>query len=326
MRAIVYDGYGGPDVLRVADLPDPVPGPGQVRVAVYVAGVNPVDAKVRRGDLAAFLPAHFPQRIGNEYAGTISALGTGVDTFAVGDEVLGSASAQAYAELVVVDVVDVVRKPIGLSWDVAGALPAVAQTAATALDALAIGAGDTVLIHAAAGGVGTIAVQLARSRGATVIGTASKENHDYLRRLGALPVEYGPGLVQRVVDITPGGVSAALDLVGGEAISVSLELVADRRRVGTTVDAAAAVKLGIQRVGGRSLPALQEIAAAVANGGWVLPVDASFDLQTARRAHESIESGHVRGKLALRVRQWRSNAGMPTTDVYRLTSRFDKVL
>jgi enoyl reductase len=298
---VVFDRYGGPDVLRVVDLAEPEPGPGELRIRVRVAGVNPVDAKRRRGDFAAFAPAEFPQRLGNEYAGTVDALGPDIARFAVGDEVLGSAGGTAYADLVVVDAADVVAKPPAVPWEVAGALPAVGQTAHTALTAVGVGPGDTVLIHAAAGGVGTVAVQLAAARGARVIGTASPANHDYLRELGAVPVAYGPGLVERVRALAPDGVDAALDLVGGEAIDASLTLVADRQRIGTTVDLRAAREHGIQRVGGRSTAALAELVGRCATGGLVLPVDASYRLEAAPDAHARIETGHVRGKLALRL-------------------------
>jgi enoyl reductase len=304
MRAVIFERYGGPDVLRVADLPVPEPGPGPVRVRVRVAGVNPVDVKRRRGDFAAFAPAgppqsQFPQRLGNEYAGTVDALGSEVTGLAVGAEVLGSTGGDAYADFVVVPAADVVPRPPDAPVEVAGALPAVGQTAHTALAAIGVGPGDTVLVHAAAGGVGTVAVQLARMLGARVVGTASPANHEYLHGLGAIPVAHGPGLVERIRELAPDGVDAALDLVGGEAIAASLALVADRRRIGTTVDARAAKEHGFQRVGGRSTPALVELVGLVASGGLVLPVDASYPLESAPQAHVRVEAGHVRGKLAL---------------------------
>ncbi|PZF97947.1 NADP-dependent oxidoreductase [Micromonospora deserti] len=193
--AIAFSAYGGPDVLHPIDIDPPLAEAGQVRVRVKAAGVNPVDVKLRRGDFAATMPIKFPCRLGNEYAGIIDQVGDGVAGFVTGDEVLGSATGQAYAEYVLVNAADVVRKPADMPWTVAGGLPAVGQTAYTALRQIAVQPGDTVLIHAAAGGVGTMAVQLARLWGATVIGTASEHNHDYLRSLGAIPVAYGDGLV-----------------------------------------------------------------------------------------------------------------------------------
>jgi enoyl reductase len=288
-------------VLHLVDVDDPVPGAGQVQIRVRTAGVNPIDAKLRRGDLAALVPAAFPQRLGNEYAGVVAALGTDVTGVAIGDEVFGSATAQCYADAVVVDAADVVARPPGMPWEVAGTLSAVGQTASTALSALEVQRGDALLVHGAAGGVGTIAVQLARQRGATVIGTASQANHDYLRTLGATPVSYGPGLLERVVRIAPDGVDAALDLVGGDAVTTSLALVDDRCRIGTTVDAGAARVHGIQRVGGRSTAVLHELAALYAGGLLTVAIEGTYSLADAARAHERIETGHVRGKLVLLV-------------------------
>ncbi|WP_414942723.1 NADP-dependent oxidoreductase [Amycolatopsis sp. cmx-11-51] len=302
MRAIVYDRYGPPEVLRLAELPDPEPGPGQVRIQIRVAGVNPVDAKSRGGAFASpDEPAAFPRRVGNEYAGLVDALGPGVTALAVGEAVLGSAFAQAYAELIVADADAVVAKPDSLDWALAGALPAAGQTAAAALTALTIRAGDTLLVHGAAGGVGTVAVQLARLRGATVIGTASPANHDYLRALGIIPVAYGDGLVDRVATHAPGGVDAALDLVGGESVLASLALGIAPTRIGTTVDTDAVRSHGIQRVGGRSIDALREVTELASTGTLRIPVDASLGLGEAAEAHRRIERGHTRGKVALHV-------------------------
>lgn len=301
MRAIVYDRFGGPEVLHLVEVDDPIPDPGEVQIRVRTAGVNPVDAKQRRGDFAAVVPAHFPQRLGNEYAGVVTALGSGVTGFAIGDEVFGSATGQCYAGAVVVDAAEVVGKPPEIPWEVAGTLPAVGQTAYTALDALDVRRGDTLLVHAAAGGVGTVAVQLARQRGATVIGTASQANHEYLRGLGVTPVAYDAGLAERVTGLAPHGVDAALDLVGGDAITVSLRLVADPHRIATTVDAEAARTYGIQRVGRRSTAALRELAVLYTDGGLTLPIDATYPLADAARSHEHLETGHVRGKIALLV-------------------------
>jgi enoyl reductase len=208
---VVFDEYGGPDVLHVADLPAPVPGPGQVRVAVRAAGVQPFDALFRSGAARQWVPATFPQRLGNDFAGVVDIAG---GRFAVGDEVLGWAMLCAYSEHVVVGVDDIVRKPAAMPWPEAGALSASGQTAGTALTALGVADGETVLIHAAAGGVGSLAAQIALARGARVIGTASARNHDYLRTLGAEPVAYGDGLVERLRTLAPDGVDAALDASG----------------------------------------------------------------------------------------------------------------
>ncbi|MGV9456098.1 NADP-dependent oxidoreductase [Streptomyces sp. NPDC003635] len=298
--AVAFSAYGGPEVLRPLEFQEPVAGPGEVRVRVRAAGVNPVDVKLRRGDFEGMVPVTFPQRLGNEYAGVIDQVGAEVTGFAVGDEVLGFTAMAAYTEVLTVPADAVAVKPGALSWEVAGALSAVGQTAYNALRELKVGAGDTLLVHAAAGGVGTVAVQLARRLGARVIGTASERNHDYLRSLGAEPVVYGEGLVARVRDIAP--VDVVLDAVGGAAVDASLELVADRSRIGTTVDQRAADEHGIVRLrGARSADVLAELAGLAAGGELVLPISASYALTAAEEAHREVEGGHVRGKVVLTV-------------------------
>jgi enoyl reductase len=297
--AIVFAEYGDPEVLHPIDIDPPTAEARQVRIRVKAAGVNPADVKLRRGDFAAVMPVDFPSRIGNEYAGTIDQIGDEVTGFAAGDQVLGSATGQCYAEYVVADAADVVRKPAMMPWTVAAGLPAVGQAAHTALRQIAVRAGDTLLIHAAAGGVGTIAIQLAHLWGATVIGTASERNHDYLRALGATPVVYGDGLLERVHALAPGAIDAALDAIGGEAITVSLALVPDRHRIGTLVDAEAARTYGIQRVGGRSTAALRELVTLYEDGSLQLPIHATFPLTEAHHAHREVQTGHVRGKVVL---------------------------
>ncbi|MFI7638361.1 NADP-dependent oxidoreductase [Nonomuraea sp. NPDC049400] len=298
---IAFSHYGPPEVLSPLQIDTPRPGPGQVLVRIHAAGVNPVDCKLRRGDFADAFPARFPQRLGNEFAGTIIALGPDIppgSSVAVGTDVVGSTTAQAYAEVLLADADSLVVKPPSVPWDVAAGLPAAGQTAHTALSQLGVGRGDTVLIHAAAGGVGTFAVQLARQLGAQVIGTASERNHDYLRDLGAIPTIYGLGLSDRVRDLAPEGIDAALDLVGGQAITASLALVPDRHRIGTTVDQHAVKEHGVQRVGGRSLTALREVVDLAASGRLSLPVQ-TFPLREVPRAHHLVEGGHVRGKVVL---------------------------
>src|SRR4051812_45311895 len=187
-RAVKIEEYGPPEVLQIVEVDEPIPGPGEVRVNVKVAGVQPFDIKTRRGDMAERMPLTFPATLGNEYAGVVDQVGEGVEGLAVGDEVLGSTSSQAYADLIVVPADQAVPKPPGLDLVTAGALVAAAQTASGALLELGVRADDTLLVHAAAGSVGTLAVQLAVEAGATVIGTASPANHDYVRSLGAIPV------------------------------------------------------------------------------------------------------------------------------------------
>jgi enoyl reductase len=189
-----------------------------------------------------------------------------------------------------------------MPWSEAGVLSASGQTAATALDELQVGAGDTLLIHAAAGGVGTFAVQLARARGATVIGTASVRNHDYLRSLGAIPVTYGPGLEERVRDAAPGGVSAVLDAIGGEALDASVKLMNDTKRIVTITDWTAPARLGVRRIGtDRSVQRLNDLTGLYRKGQLTIPVTGTHPLAEAAAAHREVEAGHVRGKVALTV-------------------------
>jgi enoyl reductase len=299
-RAIVFSAYGPPSVLHEVEVEEPDVGPGQVRVRVKTAGVNPVDYKMRRGDFADLAPAHFPQTLGNEFAGVVDQVGDGVTAFAAGSQVLGFTSAAAYAELVVVGADQITAKPAGMPWEVAGALSAAGQTAYNALRELRVAAGETLLIHGASGGVGTVAVQLARSVGATVIGTASPANHDYLRSLCAIPVAYGNGLIPQVQALAWNGIDAALDLAGGEAITASLALVTDTNRIGTTVDAEAAEKHRIRRLRGvRSAQTLTALADLHAKGKLQILISATYPLDQAAAAHQDLETGHIPGKIVL---------------------------
>lgn len=302
MRAAAFAEPGGPEVLRVTELPAPQAGPGQVRVRVRTAGVQPFDAAVRAGWVPQGLTGGLPRIPGNEFAGVVDQVGEGVTGVSAGAEVLGFSLLKCYAEYVVVPAGDVTGKPASMPWEVAGGLTAGAQTAELALDALAVGEGDTLLVHAAAGAVGTVAVQVARMRGATVIGTAREENHDYLRELGAIPVTYGPGLADRVRAVAPGGVDAALDGAGGEALEVSLELVKDRARILTLVEHAKAAELGIKVTQGtRSAERLARYAALHAEGRLKWHVRRTYPLERAADAHREIETGHGRGKIVLTI-------------------------
>jgi enoyl reductase len=300
-RIVVFDEYGDPDVLHVAEVADPAAGPGEVRIRVKAAGVQPFDCLTRRGDFAAYNPLEFPVHLGNEVAGIIDQVGTGVAGFAAGDEVIAFLSMGGYGDTVVVPAGQAGRKPAAMPWPEAGVLTASGQTAYTALDELGVKAGDTLLIHAAAGGVGSYAVQLARVRGATVIGTASARNHEYLRSLGAIPVSYGPGLIDRVRAAAPAGVDAVLDAVGGEALDVSVELMGGAtKRVVTIADWANAARLGVRRIGTeRSVRKLDDLTRLYRDGRLVIEVARAFPLSRAADAHREVASGHVRGKVAL---------------------------
>ncbi|MFC7527479.1 NADP-dependent oxidoreductase [Actinoplanes sp. GCM10030250] len=299
MRAAVFDRYGPPDVLRVIALPDPTPGPGEVLVRVHAAGVQPFDVAVRGGTMP-WVKATFPQQLGQEYSGVVEQIGPEVRDLPVGTPVLGSTMLNGAAELLTVPAGNVVVKPGILDFPTAAGLVAAAQTASGALQELGVTASDVLLVHAGAGSVGTIATQLARLTGATVIGTASPGNHDYLREIGAVPVPYGKGLLEaiRTTGLTP---TVALDAAGGEAIAQSVALGIDPDRVGTIVDDKAAAEFGTRVVrAGRSPQRLAEVVALAAQGRITMPIR-TFTLDEIAAAHAVVESRHGRGKVVVTV-------------------------
>lgn len=301
-KIVVFDEFGGPEVLRLVEVPDPVPGTGQVLIRVRSAGVQPVDCATRRGEFAKYRPLPFPIRLGNEVAGVVERVGDGVTDFAAGDEVIAFLTLEGYADAVVVAADQVGRKPEKMSWAEAGVLTASGQTAYTALDELGVGPRDTLLIHAAAGGVGSFAVQLAVARGARVVGTASERNHEYLLSLGAVPVTYGPGLADRVRAAAPQGVTCVLDAIGGDALDASVELLGGTERIVTIADWARSAELGIRRIGTqRSVAKLDELTRLWSAGQLRVEVAETVPLSRAADAHRLVETGHVRGKVALVV-------------------------
>jgi len=292
MKAVAFTEFGGPEVLRVLDLPEPQAGPGEVRVHVKAAGVQPYDAAVRAGWEPPGLALGWPRVPGNEFAGIVDE-----GDLPAGTEVLGFTAVQAAAEYIVVPATDVTPKPAEMPWEVAGGFTAGTQTASIALEALQVKEGETLLMHGAAGSVGTAAVQLARLRGATVIGTASEANQDYLRELGATPVVYGEGLKDRVASL---GVDVVLDGAGGPALDLSLELVKDRSRILTLVEHGRAADLGVLvSKSGRSAARLAELAALYAKGDLRFHVRRAYPYTEAVAAHREIETGHGRGKIVL---------------------------
>ncbi len=307
MRAVAIHEYGGPELLQLVDMPEPIVGPDVVLVRTRAAGVNPVDFKIRKGGLASRYPCHFPLIPGWDVAGVVEAVGPAVPELSVGDEVMGYVRRDhiqwgTYAELVPAPVRTLAPKPSSLSWTQAAALPLAGLTAWQALTrVLDVGKDDIVLVHAAAGGVGSFAVQLAQILGARVIGSASEANHDHLRALGAEPVVYGEGLVERVRALAPEGVTV-LDLVGGEALDVSPQLLGEGGRLASVVDAAR-----VRELGGRywfvrpDLDDLTTLSRLVNEERLVVHVEATFPLEQAADAHRLIEGGHMRGKLALEI-------------------------
>lgn len=298
MKAIVYSEYGGPEVLRLEDVAEPHAGPGQVRLKVAAAGVNPVDYKIRNGWMPDMAPASLPAILGLEAAGVVDEVGAGVTGVAVGDEVMAPTVTGSYAEYALAD--DFARKPAGLGWETAAALPVALETADRVLDTLGVTAGETLLVHGAAGAVGAFGAQLAVARGATVIGTASPRNHDYLRSLGAIPVTYGDELADRVRALAPQGVDAVFDVAGQAALDVSIELCGGTDRIVTITDLRA-FDLGIVFSGSnrRFGTQLTDYAQLVADHTLSVRVAASFPLADAGQAHELSETGHPGGKVIL---------------------------
>ncbi|WP_171170011.1 NADP-dependent oxidoreductase [Streptomyces sp. I05A-00742] len=301
MKAVVMDSYGPPEVLRVADLPEPEAGGGQVRVRIRAAGLNPIDARIRRGEFDSVFDISFPRQLGNEFAGVVDQVGPGVNRFAPGDEVIGFADMAAHAEWVVVPAGNLTAKPAELPWETAAVVSAVGQAAFNALRTLGVAAGETVLIHGAAGGVGSVAVQSAGARGATVIGTASEGNHDYVRSLGGIPVAYGAGLEERVRELAPQGVDASMDLTGSdEAVIASIAVTRDRSRIVTLVSPPLAERHGIAMMyGSRAAETVARVADLVARGDLRLPLARRFSLEEAAEGHRLLEAGGLRGKLVL---------------------------
>lgn len=302
MRAAAIDEFGGADVLTARSLPAPLAGPGEVLVRVMAAGVQLTDAAIRSGWVLPGATIAFPQVLGNEFAGIVEAVGLGVEGLSTGDEVAGFRTLGCYAELVAVPTSQIATKPKNVDWVDAGVLSASGQTAHTAVEALGISAGETVLIHGAAGGVGTVFVQLALARGAHVIGTASAANHDYVRGLGATPVEYGDRQLDRIREAAPNGVDVAFDAAGHDNLRTAVQLVSDRERVATIVDMALASELGCRVLrSDRSAHRLGNLLDRVSEGSLVIHVRRTYTLDKVAEAHRDVETGHGRGKVALLI-------------------------
>ncbi|MFI6761713.1 NADP-dependent oxidoreductase [Micromonospora sp. NPDC050417] len=302
MKVAALTEFGGPEVLQTLEVETPQAGTGQVRVRLKTAGVQPYDCAVRAGWTPPGVTSGFPRIPGNEFAGIVDQIGAGVTGVEVGAEVLGFGQLGCYAEYLVIPADQITGKPESMPWTVAGGFTAGSQTAHIALQALGVGPGDLLLVHGAAGGVGTVAVQLARLWGATVIGTGREENHDYLRGLGAIPVAYGDGLRDRVLEFAPDGVSAALDGAGGDALRVSLELVPDRQRILTLVEHDQAEPLGIRVTPAlRSAERLAELVELHRRGQLRIHVRETFPLDRAADAHREVETGHGRGKVVITI-------------------------
>jgi NADPH:quinone reductase-like Zn-dependent oxidoreductase len=304
-QAVRFDDYGGIDVLRIEDVPRPVPGEGQVLVQVKAAGINPGEAKIREGMLRERWPATFPSGQGSDLAGVVAETGPGVTGFVAGDEVIGyTDNRSSQAEYVLVEAGNLTAKPAGVPWEVAGALFVAGATAYATVRAVALTPGDTVVVAGATGGVGSLAVQLARRAGATVIGLASERHHAWLTAHGVIPVSYGEGVTGRIRDAAA-RVDAFIDTVGGDYVRLALEdLGVEPSRVDTIVRFDLVEKYGIKAEGnaaGASAATLAELAGLIAQGELEVPVAVTFPMAEVKDAYRRLDQGHVLGKIVLIV-------------------------
>jgi NADPH:quinone reductase-like Zn-dependent oxidoreductase len=300
-KAVRFNEYGGADVLQVVETDPPAPGSDEVLVRVKAAGINPGEISIREGLLHHLWPATFPSGQGSDLAGVVEAVGAGVTAWAPGDEVLGWTDRRAsQAELVVTEAEHLVARPASVPWEVAGALFVTGTTAWVSVRAVAPEPGETVVVSGAAGGVGSLTVQLARRTGARVIGLAGERNHDWLRAHDVVAVTYGDGVADRVRGAAPDGVDAFLDTFGGYVGLALDELGVAPPRVNTIIPPERT--RGIQSVGnneGASADVLAEVAALVAAGELEVPIAATYPLDQVREAYTELAERHTRGKIVL---------------------------
>jgi NADPH:quinone reductase-like Zn-dependent oxidoreductase len=302
-RAVRFDHYGGVDVLNVVEVDPPVPAPGQVLVRVKAAGINPGEASIREGLLHERWPATFPSGQGSDLAGVIEQLGDGVASFQVGDEVLGFTHDRAsQAELVAVPAEQLTVRPPNVSWEAAGALYVAGATAWAAVRAVELEPGDTVVVSGAAGGVGSLVVQLAKNAGAKVIGLAGEHNHEWLTAHGVLPVSYDEGVADRIREASGGRVDAFIDTFGNGYVELAVALGVAPDRIDTIIDWSAAERYGAKTDGsmaGSSAEVLAELAGLIDSGQLEVPIAEVFALEQVRDAFAELERRHTRGKIVL---------------------------
>ena len=302
-----FSRYGGSDVLEVVDVDQPRPGPGEVVVRVVAAATNPGEMKIRQGDFADVWPATFPEGQGNDFSGRIAEVGPDEAGFSPGDEVMGFTPRAAQADYVRSASDRLARKPPTLPWlpwEVAAAIPAAGSTAYAAVRAVRPRPGDTVVVSAAAGGVGVVAAQLARLAGARVIGTAGDANGPFLRSLGVEPVRYGDGLLERIQSLAPDGVDAFLDNFGAGNVDLAIKLGVAPDRINTIIDGDAASRYGAHsdaQAQADSPPVWEELAQLVAAGELTIPIQSVYPLEQVRDAYDELAARHTRGKIVLRL-------------------------
>jgi NADPH:quinone reductase-like Zn-dependent oxidoreductase len=305
MRAVRFEQYGDLGVLEVVEVPDPVPGEGQVLVRVKAAGINPGEASIRQGRLHERFPATFPSGQGSDLAGVVEQTGPGVDQWRAGDEVIGFTNNRAsQAELVVVEAENLTRRPPEVPWDAAGALFVAGVTAWAAVRAVDASSGDLVALSGAAGGVGSIALQLARNAGATVIALASEKHNPWLLQHGAIPVPYGPGVEERILAAADHGPDAFIDTFGSGYVDMAIELGIKPKRINTIIDFQAAARhKGVRTDGsavGASAEVLAELAQLIAEGRLEIPIAHTYPLEQVQDAYRELEERHTLGKIVLR--------------------------
>ncbi|MGH9715653.1 MAG: NADP-dependent oxidoreductase [Candidatus Acidiferrales bacterium] len=300
MKAVRFDKYGGVEVLYVADVPTPEPAAGEVLVKVKTAAINPGESKIREGMFKDTWPATFPSGEGSDLAGIVTKVGAGGANFKAGDEVLGFTDSRAsHAEYVVVEKQNLAPKSPQVPWEVAGSLAVAGSTAYACVRAVSLKPRDKVAVSGAAGGVGSITIQLAKRTGAEVIGIASPANREWLSAHGVQSVAYGPGLAEQ---LRKAGINAFIDTHGLGYVKLAVELGVPRDRINTIIDFAAAKEYGVKAEGGQSAKSasvLAELAGLVASGGLEVPIAATFPLTEVRAAYKVVEQGHTRGKIVL---------------------------
>jgi NADPH:quinone reductase-like Zn-dependent oxidoreductase len=304
MRAVRFDEYGGVDVLDVREVDDPLAGPGRVLVAVKAAGINPGEIAIREGRMHERWPATFPSGQGTDFAGVVRAVGEGVNTVSEGDEVVGWTEERAsQAELVSVPAEQLTRKPPSVPWEVAGALFVVSMAAYASVQAVGPKAGETVVVSGAAGGVGSVAVQLARRTGAKVIGLAGEPNHQWLSRHDIVPVAYGDGQAERIREAADGTVDAFIDTFGGGYVAMAIEeLGVAPARINTIIDFEAVQRYGVNAQGTHAIATpelLAEMVGLVADGSLEIPIARTYPLDQVRDAFRELSARHTRGKIVL---------------------------
>jgi NADPH:quinone reductase-like Zn-dependent oxidoreductase len=301
-KAVRFDEYGGAEVLHVVEVPVPEPGEGEVLVRVKAASINPGEAKIRAGLMHSRWPATFPSGEGSDLAGIVEKLGPGVSGFAVGDEVIGFTDRRAsHAEYVAVEATDLTPKPANVPWEVAGSLFVAGTTAYAAVRAVSLKPGETVVVSGAAGGVGSLAIQLAKAAGADVIGIAGPGNHEWLAGRGIKLVTYGEGLADRLREAA-GKIDAFVDTYGEGYVKLAIDLGVEPSRIDTIADFAAVQEFGVKAEGtsaAASADVVAELAALVADGSLEVPIAATYPLDQIRAAFEELEQGHTHGKIVL---------------------------